>query len=151
MPYRSISQGWREARALYELWLPVDGWFVNITGAQSIATLTEELGATLLAECNIDQLTISELTSSAPDMKRLTTGIATWIRDNVVLFDGQLPHGVVYPSKWGTSLGDNYAMWLRRTDDGTGDDEVGVLEASTLGRHTEPLVEAARLRGMKIF
>lgn len=151
MPYRSISRGWREARSLYELHLPHRGWFVNIAGAQSISTLTAQLGSTLLAECNIDQLTISELTSSAPNLRRLTTGIATWIRDHVILFDGQLPHGIVYPSKWGTSLGDNYAVWLRRTDDGTGSDDVDMIEASTLGRHTKPLVEAAALRGMKVF
>ncbi|MGJ6127185.1 RES domain-containing protein [Mycolicibacterium sp. Y3] len=151
MMYRSISQGWRESRSLYELQLPTSGWFVNITGAQSIATLSEHLRSNLLADCNIDQLTVSELTSSAERHKQLTTGIATYIRDQIVLVDGQRPHGIIYPSKWGTSLGDNYAMWLRRKDDGTGTDELIELEASTLGKHTEHLVEAAHLRGMRIF
>jgi hypothetical protein len=151
MPYRSISRGWRDARSLYELQLPYGGWFVNITGAQSISALTEQLGANLLAGCSVEQLTVSELTSSAQHLKRLTTGIAAWIREQVVLFDGERPHGIVYPSKWGTSLGDNYAMWLRRTDDGTGTDHVTELEPFTIGKHTAPLVEAARIREMRIF
>ncbi len=109
-------------RSLYELQLPYSGWFVDVTGAESISVLSERLGSTLLAECEVEHLTLSELTSSSEDLKKLTTGIATWIRDRTVLFDGgERPHGIVYPSKWGgTTLGDNYAMWLRRTDDGTG-------------------------------
>ena len=151
MPYRSISKGWREMRSLYELQLPYSGWFVDITGAESISVLSERLGSTLLAECEVEHLTLSELTSSSEDLKKLTTGIATWIRDRTVLFDGERPLGIVYPSKWGTTLGDNYAMWLRRTDDGTGPDPVTEIEPSSIGKHTKPFVDAARLRGMRIF
>jgi hypothetical protein len=151
MLYRSISRGWREVRSLYELQLPYSGWFVDITGAESISVLSEQLGSTLLAECGIEQLTLSELTSSSTDLKKLTTGIATWIRGRIVLFDGERPHGIVYPSKWGMTLGDNYAMWLRRADDGTGTDPLIQLEPSSIGKHTRPLVEAAKLRGMRIF
>jgi len=150
MPYRSISQGWRQARSLYELQLPPSGWFVDITGANSISVVSDQLGSTLLAECGIEQLTLSELTSSSADLKKLTTGIATWIRETVHLHYGERPHGIVYPSKWGTTL-DNCAMWLRRTDDGTGPDPLIQLDTSNIGRHTRPLVEAAKLRGMRIF
>jgi hypothetical protein len=150
MPYRSISQGWRQVRSLYELGLPHTGWFVDVTGAESISAISEQLGPTLRAECNIEQLTLSELTSSSEEFKRLTTGIATWIRDTIVLDDGQRPHGIFYPSKWGSTL-NNYAMWLRRTDDGTGPDPLRQIETSTIGRHTKPFVDAAKLRGMSIF
>jgi hypothetical protein len=150
MPYRSISQGWRQVRSLYELQLPQTGWFVDITGAESISAISEQLGPTLLAECNIEQLTLSELTSSSEELKKLTTGIATWIRDTVVLADGHRPHGIFYPSKWGTTLA-NYAMWLRRKDDGTGADPLTEVETSSIGRHTKPFVDAAKLRGMSIF
>lgn len=68
MPYRSISQGWRQVRSTYELRLPSDGWFVNITGAESISVLSRELRP-LLDQCSMDQLTMSELTSSAEEMK----------------------------------------------------------------------------------
>lgn len=149
MPYQSISQGWRQVRSLYELRLPRDGWFVNVTGAESMSVLSRELRP-LLDECAVDQLTLSELTSSAEEMKALTTGIATWMRDTVHLHDGQRPHGIVYPSKWGSTL-DNWAMWLRRTDDDTGPDPVEVTDTSGIGRHTEALIDAAALRNMRIF
>ena len=150
MPYRSIPQAWRQIRSLYELRLPSDGWFVDITGAESISVVSVQLGSTLLAECGIDQLTLSELTSSSEKFKKLTTGIATWIRETIQLYDGHRPHGIVYPSKWGSTL-TNYAMWLRRTDDQTGPDELAQIETTTIGLHTKPFVDAAKLRGMKTF
>ncbi len=150
MQYSSISQGWRQVRSLYELQLPGSGWFVDITGANSISVVSGHLGSTLLAGCGVERLTLSELTSSSADLKKLTTGIATWIRNTVYLEDGERPHGIFYPSKWGGTLA-NWAMWLRRKDDGTGADPVKVLAASGLGRHTGPLVEAAGLRGMKMI
>ncbi|OBK38622.1 hypothetical protein A5658_03635 [Mycobacterium sp. 1245111.1] len=150
MAYRSIPQAWRQIRSLYELRLPRDGWFVDICGAESISVLTEQLGSTVLADCGIDQLTLSELTSSSEDFKALTTGIATWVRDTVQLFDGHRPHGIVYPSKWGSTL-TNFAMWLRRTDDQTGSDDIEAIETTTIGLHTKSFVDAAKLRGMKTF
>lgn len=150
MPYRSIPHAWRQIRSLYELHLPRTGWFIDITAAESLSVVSEQLGPTLLAQCGIDQLTLSELTSSSEQFKKLTTGIATWIRETVHLFDGHRPHGIVYPSKWGTSL-QNYAMWLRRTDDGTGADELALIETTTIGLHTKSFVDAAKLRGMKTF
>lgn len=149
MPYRSISQGWRQVRSIYELRLPLDGWFVNVTGAESLSVLSRELEP-LLHQCSVDQLTLSELTSSAEEMKALTIGIATWMRDTVHLQGGERPHGIVYPSKWGSTL-DNWAMWLRRTDDDTGPDPVEITDTSGIGRHTEALIEAAGLRHMRIF
>ncbi len=150
MQYRSISQGWRQVRSLYELQLPYSGLFVDITGADSISVVSDKLGPTLLAECGIEQLTLSELTSSSADLKKLTTGIATWIRETVHVHDGERPHGIFYPSKWGSTF-NNWAMWLRRTDDGTGPDQLTQMDTSNIGRHTKPLVDAAKLRGMRIF
>ena len=149
MPYRSISQGWRQVRSLYELRLPLGGWFVDVAGAESISVLDSELRP-LLDRCGVDQLTLSELTSSAEEMKALTTGIATWIRNTVHLQGGERPHGIVYPSKWGRAL-DNWAMWLRRTDDDTGPDPVEVTDISGIGRHTKALITAAGLRHMRIY
>lgn len=34
-------------------------------------------------------------------LRKLTTGIATWVRDSVQLADGDRPHGILYPSKMG--------------------------------------------------
>lgn len=149
MQYRSVSQGWRQCRRLYEIQLPGDGWFIDVAGANSVATINREHGA-LLAELGTERLTLSELTDSSSEAKLLTTGIAEWIRDSVLLDDGLRPHGIVYPSKWGTSL-ENWAMWLRRTDDGIGPDPVEIVETSDIGKHTRALVEAAKLRNLVIF
>lgn len=114
-----------------------------MTGADSISVIDRELSA-LMSRCAVGRLTLSELTDSSDQQKMLTIGIATWIRDSVMLDDGSRPHGIVYPSKWGSTL-QNWAMWLRRTDDETGPDPVTVVEASDIGRHTAPFVNAAQL------
>lgn len=149
MPFRSISQGWRQSRRLYEIRLPADGWFIDVTGASSVATITSRQ-AELLAALGAEQLTLSELTNSSPEARSLTTGIATWIRESVVLEDGSRPHGITYPSKWGATLA-NWAVWMRRTDDGTGPDPITTIEIVEVGKHTAALVEAARTRGFSIF
>ncbi|SIA24511.1 RES domain-containing protein [Mycobacteroides abscessus] len=148
MPYRSIPRGWRTVRSLYELLLPEAGWFVDITGAESISVIDHKLRA-LLVQCGVEQLTLSELMATSDEMKPLTTGIATWVRREVVLHDGSTPHGIVYPSKWGRTM-QNWAMWLRRTDDETGADPIGFVEASDIGQHTRGFPEAAQLRRMRI-
>ncbi|EME58779.1 hypothetical protein G352_20991 [Rhodococcus ruber BKS 20-38] len=149
MPYKSISKGWREMRTLYELALPPDGWFVDVTGAYSVATIGHDLAAFLRGH-GIEQLTLSELTDSRQERKAVTTGIAEWIRHEVVLDDGSVPHGIYYLSKWGADMA-AWAMWLRRRDDGLGADPLSVVEELPIGVHTRPLVEAARLRGMTVY
>jgi len=66
----------------------------------------------------IGELHVPHLTADGADARAATTYIAAHVR-NLVLDDGSLPHGIVYPSKCGTDL-KNYAVWLRRGDDGTG-------------------------------
>lgn len=149
MMYRSIPKDWRQTRSLYELALPDGGWFVDVTGAESVSVITRELGPTLLAQCGIGQLTVSELTSSAEEFKELTTvsrpGFEAWSSRM-----GSVRTGSSIRRKWGSTL-DNWAMWLRRADDGTGVDPVTLVETSDIGRHTKPFVEAAKLRGMRIY
>ncbi len=48
MLYRSIPRDWRQTRSVYELALPEGGWFVDITGAESVSVISRELGPTLL-------------------------------------------------------------------------------------------------------
>lgn len=149
MRYRSVSQGWRQDRRLYELRLPPTGWFVDIAGAESISAIDQQCRK-LLNDRGIDQLTLSHLSDSGEDAKAVTTGIATWIRNNITHHDGSRPHGIVYPSKWGANY-TNWAMWLRRTDDGTGTDPVTITETFDIGKHTADFVAAAGLRGFKIY
>lgn len=149
MKYRSISRGWRDERKLYELQLPADGWFVDVTGANSIAAL-DLACPQILRRFDIKQLALAHLTNPEPESRRLTTALAAFLREHVVLDDGSVPHGVIYPSKWGSTV-QNVAMWMRRTDDGTGEDPIGVAQEHTIGIGHPALVAAARLRGMTIY
>lgn len=149
MPYRSVSQGWRQDRRLYQLELPADGWFVDITALESIAVVDDKR-RDFLAAYGISQLTVSELTDSRQEAKPVTTGVAAWVRDSVVLDDGSVPHGIRYPSKWGTNL-ENWAMWLRRADDGTGPDPVRLVDSNEIGKHTDGFVQAAKQRNFLVY
>lgn len=149
MRYRSVSQGWRQDRRIYELGLPDSGWFIDISGAESIATLDAECRE-LLADNGVDRLTLAELVDSGDAAKPVTTGIASWLRRVAVLEDGSLPHGIAYPSRWGSNL-ENWAMWLRRRDDEIGEDPVSVRDSAEIGMHTAELVQASKLRGFTIF
>lgn len=149
MAYKSIPQGWRQERSLYELTLPPGGWFIDVLAPESIAVLNAECRELLDAHA-VARLTMSELTGSSSAARAITTGIATHIRSRVVLFDGSLPHGIVYDSKWGQGL-TNWAAWLRRADDGTGIDPIGTQSIESIGRHSEDLRKAADLHGLRIY
>lgn len=147
MPYRSISKGWREARALYELSLPQTGWFIDITAMSSIATISATM-TDILAAHAVTDLTVSELTASTDGARRLTTAIATRIRTHTTLDDGSLPLGIAYPSKKGVSL-QNWALWMRRTDDQTGSDiRARSVISSALGKHSQALIDATKALGI---
>ncbi len=95
-------------------------------------------------------LTLSELTSSAEEMKvsprASRHGCGMWSTCRVVS-----DRTVSSIPRSGVATLDNWAMWLRRTDDDTGPDPVEVTDTSGIGRHTEALIEAAGLRNMRIF
>lgn len=146
MPFGSLPKGWRDDRRLYELVLPSEGWFIAITADESI-TAVNAACRPVLEKWGVERLTLSELTRSDAMGKSVTTGIATWIRDRITLFDGSRPHGITYPSKWGMSLV-NWSVWLRRTDDGVGPDPIGLRAVSDIGRHTPGFIEAAASNGL---
>lgn len=143
---RSLPQGWRDERRLYELTLPTDGWFVDITADESVAVINRECQHLTGGR----KLTTSSLSASSDAAKRLTTSIATWAREQVNLFDGSQPHGIMYPSKWGRHLM-NWAIWLRRTDDGVGPDPISLRSVAEIGRHTLGLVAAADFHDLRIY
>ncbi|WP_249353552.1 RES domain-containing protein [Rhodococcus sp. USK13] len=144
----SISKGWRQARSIYTLSLPWQGWFVDVTAAQSISTIQAELRDTL-GKLGVSELTLGVITGNLDKM--ITTTIAEWIR-SVVLDDGSLPHGIVYRSKWGADW-PAWAIWLRRVDDGLdpASEQLTSISQDDIGVHTKTLVDAARLRNMRIY
>lgn len=118
MAPRSVSKGWREVRNIYEFLLPASGWFVDIPASDGVGTINEQLHTALDEEHGVDELHVSHLTDDGTAARSVTTHIARWVRGQI-LDDGSLPRGIVYPSKYGTDI-ENYALWLRRRDDGTG-------------------------------
>nr|WP_307810851.1 RES domain-containing protein [Tomitella cavernea] len=148
MAARSVSKHWREIRAIYEFELPTVGWFVDVTASDSIGAFDKQLRSTLADEHGIDELQLSHLTADGAAARLLTTAVAGWVRGQV-LDDGSLAHGIVYPSKFGRDI-ENYAMWLRRRDDGTSDDiDPRSTRQNAIGRHADAFqraVERLRLR-----
>jgi len=112
MPPGSLPAGWRSDRLLYQLSLPVTGWFVDVERAETIAALSAALGGEL-ARFGLETLTTAHLRG---DDRDVTTTVAGWIRDQV-LDDGSLPHGIRFGSKH-DSTWTCWAIWLRALDDG---------------------------------
>jgi hypothetical protein len=106
-PPGTLNAGWRHARALYELKLPNQGWFIDIQDAESLAALRRQLGDPLRA-LEVSTLTMSHLTG---EDRRLTTVIANWLWQ-VTLDDGRKAHGIKYSSKYGSNW-TCWALWLR--------------------------------------
>lgn len=110
LPPGSVPAAWREARRLYELTLPTNGWLVDLRVSASLAAMNKsaELMSTLTPMLSGQELILGDL--SGRD-RELTTRVAEWIHRRT-LEDGQLPHGIVYSSKWGNDL-PCFAIWLR--------------------------------------
>lgn len=115
-----VPAGWREARLLYELSIDADGHFVDLTTAESLATLNRELGEVCEADYEEFPITLGTLTG---ENREVTTAIATWVRDQV-LDDGSYPLGIRFHTKHGGGV--CWAYWLRRTDDKLGPDFISV-------------------------
>ena len=147
MGTRSLSRGWREDRNLYEFAVSEPGWFVDVTASASVGALDEQLRSELASNHEIDELNVSHLTADGSTARAVTTRIARWVRGRI-LDDGSYPVGIRYPSKYGIDL-TNYAIWLRRGDDGTGPvlHPLKVIDNYALNLHTEYLHTALdRLR-----
>jgi hypothetical protein len=112
-----LPAGWREARRVYELTFATGSW-VDITHSDTLMALSDgmrdelyDLGVNL-------GLTLAELTS---DDRRLTTAIATWLRETATLDDDSVPAGIRFQSKHGRhDDGDGvcWAYWMRELDAG---------------------------------
>ena len=112
---------WREARALYPIVLPPDGWYIDISHADSIAALNRSSGPLGGPFHPTQRVTLANLTG---EDRAWTCRVATLLR-SVVLDDGSLPHGIQFVSKHGTN-GLLWASWLRAIDDGKPEASEGV-------------------------
>jgi hypothetical protein len=108
---------WRDGRRMYQLSLP-GGWWVDVTSRDTLSAISAALEEPLLDLGITGTLTLSELTSNE---RKLTTRVATWLREEVTLDDGSQPLGIQFTSKYGHSAdgaGTSWAYWMRATDAG---------------------------------
>lgn len=113
MPPGAVPAGWRDDRLMYQLTLPVTGWFVDIRHSASIASIARQRGQQLQKAFGVEHLTDSDLTGQN---RHLTTSVAEWIH-GLVLDDGSQPHGLIYASKHGADWL-LCCVWLRALHDG---------------------------------
>ncbi|WP_051441624.1 RES domain-containing protein [Arthrobacter sp. H14] len=126
---------WRTSRDLYQVQVPASEAWVDIEHPSSLAAIRSAIGAGLAADTGIDSVSLAEV--HAPD-REVTTRIAEWLR-TLVLDDGRQPAGVTYSSKLG---GRCYAYWLRRRDEGLGEDHLRVVSTKPIDR-TDPSLKTA--------
>lgn len=117
MKARWLPRVWRDGRVIYTVTYPA-GWWVDITSTNTLAVLSTQLEDELAPLGVTGGLTLSHVTG---DNRKVTTLIATWLRDTVTLFDGAQPLGVRFVSKHGHPSGGSgtcWAYWMRATDAG---------------------------------
>lgn len=107
----TVSQGWRDERRIYELTLPANGYFVDMSAPETLATVATAMESSLTV-LGVDVVDLSLATSLRRDV---TTAIAEWVH-GLVLDDGGLAHGIRYASRHGH--GNCWAVWLREVDSG---------------------------------
>jgi hypothetical protein len=106
-----LPRGWRDDRTCYELALPMDGFFVDVAHAESMEAAARGIRSELQV-LDVEEVDLPLLTG---DRREVTCAVAAWVH-GLVLDDGSLPQGIRYPSRLGA--GENWAVWLRRIDDG---------------------------------
>lgn len=144
MTIGSIPQEWRESRNLYTLRLPSEGWFIDIAHAETLAAINRHLNFA-------ERVELSHILGSD---RVLTTSIASWLRSEIILDDGSVPHGICYTSKHG-SPGECWAVWLRQIDQGRPEasEATQILARDSVdspAAGNRPLAEAARGFGLHI-
>jgi RES domain-containing protein len=111
LPPYTLPASWRNERLMYRVTVPTDGWFTNVSTLQSMSAIEKAIGPQL-ALLAVSQMDLSLLTS---DRREVTCEISEWVH-GLKLDDGNLPHGIAYPSRHGGER--CWAIWLRRIDDG---------------------------------
>lgn len=126
MRARWLPRAWREGRTIYRVSYP-PGWWVDVMSTASLAALSHQLEEELVGLGVTGGLTLAHVAS---DDRRLTTLIASWLRDTATLFDGTQPLGVRFTSKHGHPVGGTgtcWAYWMRAADAGL-DEPVTIVD-----------------------
>ncbi|WP_454299550.1 hypothetical protein [Salana multivorans] len=102
----------RDARLIYPVRLPSPGWFIDMDHGDTLSAIGREMDSDLSRLGYTEPLELSHVLGND---RCLTLAIAEHLK-NLHLFDGTAPIGVRWTSKLG--WGKNYAVWMRRTDNG---------------------------------
>jgi hypothetical protein len=134
----NIPATWRDTRRVYEMQLPDDGeWLIDADHSATISSLRKAF--------SLDRLDLSDLKGSD---RNLTTDLAGWLWDQT-LFDGSLPVGIKYASKFGLDH-TCFAIWLRAIDDGKDQlsERVRHVHDDTIEKLDPDLIQAAEALGL---
>ena len=102
----TVDLRWIYAHRIYNVDLPIHGWFVEIEHARSITYLTQHIPVSL-ADIGLTEITVSETRSSD---RHLTTALAELLV-RVQIHASTAAHGIHYYSKHGTDW-TCWAIWL---------------------------------------
>lgn len=142
MKARWLPRAFREGRAIYDLAYPA-GWWVDITTIETINAITEQFSSSEQFDVATGPLTLSQITG---DDRSLTTSIAAWLREEVVLDDGSLPLGVRFMSKHGrpaAGTGICWAYWMREADHGLAEPAT-ITASASIGENDRDLQTAQK-------
>ena len=138
-----IPPEWANKRNIYRVQLTGPGWWVDIENPSSLAAVRRGLGDILHSETGLQQLTTSDLRG---ENREVTTRIASWARAQV-LDDGSQAVGLRFGSKHGGGF--SWAYWLRRRDDGLGEDAIVADMGAEISASTPGFAEALALMDLK--
>lgn len=138
-----LPANWRDGRLMYTLRVNSPTRWIDLTAAESIASLNRHLGQQLEDAFGISTVTLATLTGEDRDA---TTAIAEWLREQV-LDDGNYAAGVRAHSKYGGGL--CWAYWLRRQDDRLGPDPVELQAETEIHRSDTDLNYLLSLYGLE--
>lgn len=138
-----LPANWRDGRLMYTLKVNAPIRWIDLTAAESIASLNRHIGSRLEEALGIPDITLATL---AGEDRESTTLIAEWLREQI-LDDGNFAAGVRVHSKYGG--GACWAYWMRRRDDGLGPDPVEILEDAQIHRDDPDLQYVLAMYGLK--
>lgn len=139
----SVPAGWRDDHLIYQISIASPAPWVDLTQMESLAAVDGALRQELLNVHGVDLLTLGTLSGESHEV---TSVIAEWIRNQIV-DDGSYPAGVKFHSKFGG--GACWAFWMRRTDDGLGDDPVEVKEEQQIMQYDADMNHVLDLYGAR--
>lgn len=139
-----LPASWRESRKIYGLRSDLELTWFNLNTEHSLTYIDKILGAEIYRTCGVPAVDASHLER---DDRMLTTLIASSLR-KLRLEDGGFADGIRFNSRHG--IGQCWAFWMRRTDDGLVGEPVNSDGGVEFGADDSDLVKVARRFDVRI-